>query len=349
MSGSASYTLVVNEPFVAEDGVFDFVEAANKGYDYGSGVPIAGTSSNDNYIYEDKTWTAGNVTLVSSGKYRWWYNGHELRFYKTANDEQATKECAMTISVPEGKVITSIVVSGGKDWTTDCGTYISSTGTWTGSSQTVVFTAAESSSNYVTKVVVTYVTPEYESVSVGDLKYSTYASDNALDFTGSSIKAFYPTIDAEGKTLIFHEITKVPAETGVLLYSASGAVTEDILVCTDELEALTDNLFVRGTGARVSYTDAEHNYVLSKPQGDNLGFYKANNNMVATNRAYIQVPVGVGGVKSFAINLEDDATGIVNLNDNVNANEGAIYNLAGQRLSKMQKGINIINGKKVLK
>ena len=28
--------------------------------------------------------------------------------------------------------------------------------------------------------------------------------------------------------------------------------------------------------------------------------------------------------------------------------EGAIYNLAGQRLSKMQKGINIVNGKKVL-
>ena len=30
-------------------------------------------------------------------------------------------------------------------------------------------------------------------------------------------------------------------------------------------------------------------------------------------------------------------------------NEGAIYNLAGQRLSKMQKGINIVGGKKILK
>ena len=27
----------------------------------------------------------------------------------------------------------------------------------------------------------------------------------------------------------------------------------------------------------------------------------------------------------------------------------AIYNLAGQRLSKMQRGINIVNGKKILK
>ena len=190
---------------------------------------------------------------------------------------------------------------------------------------------------------------EYESVSVGDLKYSTYASDNALDFTGSSIKAFYPTVD--GTTLIFHEITKVPAGTGVLLYSANGAVTEDILVCTGETDAVEDNVFVRGNDASVTYNDAtqEYIYVLSKPKGDNLGFYKAKNNMVARNRAYIQASAELSGAKSFTINLEDDPTGIVNLNDNVNANEGAIYNLAGQRLSKMQKGINIINGKKVLK
>ena len=346
LSGSASYTLTVNEPFVAEDGVFDFVEAASQGFDYGSGVPIA-HGSNGTYIYEDKTWTAGNVTLVSSGKYRWWYNGYELRFYKTDGDDEATKESAMTISVPEGKVITSIEVFGGKNWETDCGSY--SDGKWTGSSQTVVFTYSGTNSNNVTKVVVTYETPEYESVSVGDLKYSTYASDNALDFTGSSIKAFYPTVD--GSTLIFHEITKVPAGTGVLLYSANGAVTEDILVCTGETDAAENNVFVRGTGDRVSYneTTQEYIYVLSKPQDDNLGFYKANNNRVATNRAYIQVPAELSGAKSFTINLEDDPTGIVNLNDNVNANEGAIYNLAGQRLSKMQKGINIINGKKVLK
>ena len=33
----------------------------------------------------------------------------------------------------------------------------------------------------------------------------------------------------------------------------------------------------------------------------------------------------------------------------LNNQSGAIYNLAGQRLNKVQKGINIINGKKILK
>ena len=64
-------------------------------------------------------------------------------------------------------------------------------------------------------------------------------------------------------------------------------------------------------------------------------------------RGYITV--AGAGVK--AVNFEfddDDATGIVSpLGE---TEEGAaIYNLAGQRINKMQKGINIVNGKKVMK
>lgn len=43
-----------------------------------------------------------------------------------------------------------------------------------------------------------------------------------------------------------------------------------------------------------------------------------------------------------------DPTGIANVNLNQNLNGNAIYNLSGQRLSKPQRGINIINGKKLL-
>ena len=65
-------------------------------------------------------------------------------------------------------------------------------------------------------------------------------------------------------------------------------------------------------------------------------------------RGYITVDSG-SGVKALNFDFEDDATGIENLNVNDNLNEGAIYNLSGQRINKMQKGINIINGKKILK
>ena len=60
-------------------------------------------------------------------------------------------------------------------------------------------------------------------------------------------------------------------------------------------------------------------------------------------RAYFDMPAGAA-VK--ALVFLDDATGIRSI-DNESGNE--IYNLAGQRMNKMQKGVNITNGKKILK
>ena len=66
-------------------------------------------------------------------------------------------------------------------------------------------------------------------------------------------------------------------------------------------------------------------------------------------RAYFTVDGG-SGVKALSFDFDDDATGISQMEDGRSKMEGgAIYNVAGQRMSKMQKGINIINGKKILK
>lgn len=48
----------------------------------------------------------------------------------------------------------------------------------------------------------------------------------------------------------------------------------------------------------------------------------------------------------FTITAEDIANGITSIRDN--AAEKIIYNLAGQRLSKAQRGINIVNGQKII-
>jgi len=57
-------------------------------------------------------------------------------------------------------------------------------------------------------------------------------------------------------------------------------------------------------------------------------------------------------VRMFFGDEDDDADGIGSINgltpDPSLLSRGEIYNLSGQRLSKPQKGINIINGKKVL-
>lgn len=63
-------------------------------------------------------------------------------------------------------------------------------------------------------------------------------------------------------------------------------------------------------------------------------------------RAYFDVPVS-SEVKALTFDGED-ATGLKDIKD-LNDSNDLIYNIAGQRIQKMQKGINIINGKKILK
>ena len=138
-----SYDITINEPFTPVDGVFDFTGT----HDYGSGLST--TSDNQYYEEEDHTWTAGNVTLVTSGKYRWWNNanGNSLRLYDPST---------LTLSVPEGNVITKVEIVGDNTncLSTENGTY--SNGVWTGASRTVVLSKSGDKKPYISSITVTY-------------------------------------------------------------------------------------------------------------------------------------------------------------------------------------------------
>ena len=101
------------------------------------------------------------------------------------------------------------------------------------------------------------------------------------------------------------------------------------------------------TGTYLAKTiDGTTDYVLGI-DGGVVGFYHWNSNNLGANRAYYDTPAEV---KGFVIMFDDDETGIRSIdNEQLTIDNAAIYNLAGQRLNKMQKGINIVNGKKVLK
>lgn len=182
--------------------------------------------------------------------------------------------------------------------------------------------------------------PETVPVTVSAAGYATFCSDKALDFTNTEIKAFIGT--RNGTSLVFNKINKVPANTGVLLYKVDGA-TENVPVVEAGDDA-TGNCLV---GVTAETTINADDYILSlNSSSDGVGFYKAGTyTTLGANRAYIPATAAVG-VKSFAIQF-DVAVGIEDLNANNHANEG-IFNLAGQRVSKMNRGIYVINGKKVM-
>ena len=91
----------------------------------------------------------------------------------------------------------------------------------------------------------------------------------------------------------------------------------------------------------------DSDYFLGKD--DAVGFYHWNKNELPANRAYLTAANVAALVKGFVFDFDDDSTGIKDFFNALKDSEATIYNLAGQRISKMQKGVNIVNGKKVLK
>ena len=81
-------------------------------------------------------------------------------------------------------------------------------------------------------------------------------------------------------------------------------------------------------------------------QEDVPGFYAINEDIVQPNRAYLMLENP--DVQALALRFSDLEDGLRNLNFNPNLNlNHSIFNILGQRLSRVQKGINIVNNKKV--
>ena len=82
-----------------------------------------------------------------------------------------------------------------------------------------------------------------------------------------------------------------------------------------------------------------------------VGFYFANGQTVATNRAYLHfastlAPAAAASRMSFV--FDDETTGINTVKDSQFTVNGEYYNLRGQRVAVPQKGLYIVNGKKVV-
>ncbi len=137
--------------------------------------------------------------------------------------------------------------------------------------------------------------------------------------------------------------TAISKEDAVVLKGSEGYYS---FVPTTEISKAAEN-DLKGSDGNV--TGGANIYALSKKGNPAaVGFYPVGDGVtIPAGKAYLDT--NVTNVKGFFGFDDDDATGIENLNVNDNLNEGAIYNLAGQRINKMQKGINIINGKKILK
>ena len=172
--------------------------------------------------------------------------------------------------------------------------------------------------------------------------YATYYSNNALDFANATPAGLTASLitGASGTTLTTSDVNNVPAETAVLL--AGDENTYTIPVIASSSTSITGNKL---EGVHVA-TEKDANSIYVLMASPSVGFYKNNKAFtVGANTAYLPSGFDTSGARAFYL-FGDESTGI-NADQNVKV-EGEYYNLSGQRVAAPQKGLYIVNGKKVV-
>ena len=188
----------------------------------------------------------------------------------------------------------------------------------------------------------TEVLPEGNVLLVSSIGYATYVAPRDVDFSETEVEAFAVTESSRKDYVSLMSITEAPAGEAVLVKAAEGAYV--IPAATSTPVAPEGNLLKAATADIVA--DGTQ-YVLAQPEGEEIGFYKAlTGTTIKAGKGYLEF-TGTP-VKAFYW-TDDDATGIDEIGQQTADNsQRTIYNVAGQRLQKQQRGVNIINGKKIL-
>ena len=161
-------------------------------------------------------------------------------------------------------------------------------------------------------------------------QYNTYVPENNLDFTGLEIKAYYVTAVADGEATLT-EATTVAAGEGIIVQG-----TPDTSYDVPIVPAVTpnsDNLLATGA-------ISEGDYILYEGV-----FVPCSGGTLPDGKAFLPKSAITSGAKVITF-VFGESTGINEVQKV--ATDGAIYNLSGMRVSKTQKGVYIMNGRKVI-
>lgn len=197
--------------------------------------------------------------------------------------------------------------------------------------------------------------------TIGQYEIGTFYANDAM-VVPEGVTAYVATAepemdgeDVQGNATGTITMTKVedgiiPAQTGALICGEPGTYVFKLA----DTEGKTDvtNSLMHGYAGIYEYemvalpADGSVNYVLTVMDGK-AGFYRKNASFkLYNNKAYLNVP-GAAGARALYFEFDNDATGIVETENESEKTE--IYDLAGRRVQKVQKGLYIVNGKKELK
>ena len=142
------------------------------------------------------------------------------------------------------------------------------------------------------------------------------------------------------------------AGTPVIIKAAQGSYTLAITMDDTDAKGALEGSLLKGNFISQTLTHEGGNKKFIFANGtQGVGFYiMKDNSPIGANKCWMEWNMGGANVRSLAIRFGDgDATDIEEVEmEPARPMQQGIYNLAGQRLEAPQKGVNIINGKKVV-
>ena len=182
------------------------------------------------------------------------------------------------------------------------------------------------------------------NLTIGASEYSTFALNHSAKVP-EGMKVFTAEVTGENEITIT-EVKQIAKGEGYIAYGKGNFTFEPAKKVVSERN-INDMIGVY-ENTELSGDDI---YLLSK-YNDVVGFRCLGNENTYTlpaGKAYLQIPSFEAKSTFYTMKIGENATGIENVESEESASKvRGIFNMAGQQLSEPQKGLNIINGKKVI-
>ena len=178
---------------------------------------------------------------------------------------------------------------------------------------------------------------------VGDKYYATLYMPIPVSISGSTAYTLAFTDDGQWLTPTAVD-GNVPAEQPVVLVGTSGTVTANVQsTAGEQIDSPLSGTLAAKTVA------AETDYFLGMFEG-NVGFYKWAGTTLKGFRAYLPAGELPAAARGFAINWDDEVTGIGDATQLKQKAESRkqVFDLQGRRVENPQRGLYIVNGRKVV-
>lgn len=192
--------------------------------------------------------------------------------------------------------------------------------------------------------------------SLGENGMGTYCSEYDLDFSSvNGITAYIASgFDPVEGYVVLTKVFKVPAGTGIIIKGTPGNYEIPVAATNFYYRNMLVGVVKATPVPQTDRKDVEYaNYILLKKDSDTEPtFYRSDGSGdIPANRAYLQIPLNlVPSANNARITtvFEDEVTPVEDILTTSDNSKDDYYNLNGQKVQTVKKGIYIKNGKKVI-